>query len=133
MKIPSLRTVCSKFGCSAARLTTRSTIFFWRDMPTIKRISQTIPLPTPTNQSTCGSCRQLEAKMETHFMFYPAEGHSSPHLCDLPAQPDYYELRKLLIPYLGPDFERVRVFHNEKYTDMFVLENMDGAQPRNEA
>lgn len=41
-------------------------------------------------------------------------------LYELPAVPSFGQLQKVLKPVLCGDLERVRVWHEEKYLDMFV-------------
>jgi hypothetical protein len=57
------------------------------------------------------------------------QGHA-----DLPAKPDYLQLKAVIDPLLGGlDFERVNVWFDDRYTDMFVDEcGMLKGLPRNE-
>lgn len=60
----------------------------------------------------------------TDFLIIRANGDEETRTVELPAEPDYFQLKALISPIIGErnDFERVAVLHNGKATDMFVDE-----------
>lgn len=71
----------------------------------------------------------------TEFTIIRANGDEETRSAELPADPDYFQLKALINPIIGErnDFERVAVLHKDKAVDMFVDENgqLKGL-PRNE-
>lgn len=71
----------------------------------------------------------------TDFTIIRANGDEETHSVELPARPDYFQLKAVIQPIMGErnDFERVAVLHNDQAIDMFVDENgqLKGL-PRNE-
>lgn len=61
----------------------------------------------------------------TEFTIIRANGDEEVHTVELPARPDYFQLKAIVQPLIGDrnDFERVAVLHDGKATDMFVDEN----------
>lgn len=60
--------------------------------------------------------------MQTTYTLIGVNGANLQHEADLPREPGYTDLAKIIRPLIGRgrDFERVNVFHEGKYTDMFV-------------
>jgi hypothetical protein len=73
--------------------------------------------------------------MPTTFTILHADGSSETRSAELAAEPGFDALDQLLRPLLdGGDLEHVNVFHDGRYTDMFVDEiGMLKGLPRNEA
>lgn len=61
----------------------------------------------------------------TEYTIIRANGDEEVHTVELPAEPDYFQLKAVIQPIIGErnDFERVNVLNNGGYTDMFVDEN----------
>lgn len=73
--------------------------------------------------------------METTYTIILPDGQRTEHTIDLPKEPGYDRLAKIVYPVLGKgrDLERVNVFHDGKYTDMFVDDSgLLDELPRNE-
>ena len=60
--------------------------------------------------------------METTYTLLGVNGTKCVATLDLPKEPGYDVLAKIIRPLIGRgrDFERVNVLHEGKYTDMFV-------------
>ena len=60
--------------------------------------------------------------METTYTIIRPNGTEEQHTVDLPEQPEFSELSRIIRPILGKgrDLERVNVLHEGRYTDMFV-------------
>lgn len=71
----------------------------------------------------------------TEYTIIRANGDEEVHTVELPATPDYFQLKAIVQPLIGErnDFEHVAVLHNDQVADMFVDENgkLKGL-PRNE-
>lgn len=61
----------------------------------------------------------------TDYTIIRANGDEETHSVELPAEPDYFQLKAIIQPIIGErnDFERVNVLHEGEHTDMFVDEN----------
>lgn len=73
--------------------------------------------------------------MDTPYKIIPVTGNSEERTADLAAKPDYRALQAITAPALnGGSLERVLVFHEGEYTDMFVDDRgLSKGLPRNEA
>jgi len=61
--------------------------------------------------------------MKTDYTVIYPDGQSVDHAVDMPEEPGYDALRALIKPLLADqEFEHVTVWHDGKYTDMFVDE-----------
>lgn len=71
--------------------------------------------------------------MSTAYIVIPALAAIKLGSVDWPDDPGLERIRDLVVPLLsGGDLERVRVWHNDIYTDMFVDENfIDKSLPAN--
>lgn len=60
--------------------------------------------------------------METTYTIIRPDGTEEHHTVDLPQEPGFDALAKIIRPILGKgrDLERVNVLHEDRYTDMFV-------------
>jgi hypothetical protein len=60
----------------------------------------------------------------TDYTIIRANGDEETHTVQLPAEPDYFQLKAIVQPIIGErnDFEHVAVLHNNQRTDMFVDE-----------
>lgn len=71
----------------------------------------------------------------TEYTIIRANGDEEVHSVQLPAEPDFFQLKAIIQPIIGErnDFEHVGVLHNDVRTDMFVDEmgRLKGL-PRNE-
>lgn len=63
-----------------------------------------------------------EIRMQTTYTLYLSDGTTQQHTVELPDTPGFHDLSKIIRPLIGKgrDFERVNVFHEGRYTDMFV-------------
>jgi hypothetical protein len=71
----------------------------------------------------------------TEYTIIRANGDEQVHTVELPAEPDYFQLKAVIQPIIGEhnDFERVAVLHDGQATDLFVDENgLLKGLPRNE-
>ena len=74
-------------------------------------------MPNPVMKSST----EGNPPLDTTYTILYCDGTSQTCDADLPEQPGYELLRKLVEPALeDAHMERVNVFHNGKYTDMFV-------------
>lgn len=71
--------------------------------------------------------------MRTYYVIIRANSEGQELTCDLPEQPSYDDIKRIVQPVLGPKrwMERVAVLHNGKACDMFVDEcgAIDGLPP----
>ena len=74
-------------------------------------------------------------RMKTDFTVLYPDGRRERKSVDWPEEPGYERIRNIVELYLdGGIMERVNVFWDEKYTDMFVDDGRHGKKlPRNEA
>lgn len=73
--------------------------------------------------------------METEYIVIRPDGTEEKHTANLPEEPDYEQIKAIMIQVFGPRswFERVAVLHDGKRTDMFVdEEGLLKRLPRNE-
>lgn len=70
----------------------------------------------------------------TEYTIIRANGDEEVHTIELPAEPDYFQLKAIIEPVIGNNyFEHVAVLHKGERTDMFVDENgLLKGMPRNE-
>lgn len=61
--------------------------------------------------------------MLTNYTIIKPDGSEESGSIDWPERPNLDKMKKLIAPIVGGDIERVNVFWNGKYTDMFVHEN----------
>lgn len=68
--------------------------------------------------------QEHDTMQTTEYTIIRANGDEEVHSVQLPAEPDYFQLKAIIQPIIGErnNFERVNVLHNDQYTDMFVDE-----------